>query len=204
MNAAEDHQQHIIQLMRDLLKEHYTDLHVKRVLIEESLEQETTSISCEVTDRASSEAFVIAGKGVGVIDALFHGMVERFATEYPSLKTIQISSFTVQARIDTKHEYSGSDSVGEATLGITNSEGRAFYFHHASRSVIASAIVATLLGMEYFINSERAFVSIYHAMKDAKERNRSDLVQRYTNMLASLVKNTSYSEVISKLRAELG
>jgi hypothetical protein len=44
---------------------------------------------------------------------------------------------------------------------------------------------------------------MYHALKDARERNRSDLVQRYTNTMAMLVENTSYSEVIDKIRSEI-
>jgi len=193
----------IIELMRELLADSYTHLHVNRVLIEEDLEKQDTSVSCEVTDEASQEMFVIAGKGAGAIDAFFQAMVERFATEYPSLRTIRFSAFSVQARLDTRKEFSGADSEGEVTLEIENSEGKVFRFTHASRSVIGSGIITTLLGMEYFINSERAFVSIYHAMKDAKERNRPDLVQRYTNTLAKLVQNTSYSEVISRLRKEM-
>ena len=69
---------------------------------------------------------------------------------------------------------------------------------------MTSTIVATLAGLEYFINSERAFVAMCHALKDAKERNRSDLVQRYTNTMAELVRNTSYSEVISRFREDIG
>jgi hypothetical protein len=193
----------VIDLMRELLGESYTHLRVNRVLIEEDLEQQATSVSCEVTDEASGEMFVIAGRGAGAIDAFFQGMVERFATEYPSLKTIRFSSFNVQARLDTRKEFSGADSEGEVTLEIENSEGKIFRFTHSSRSIIASGIITTLLGMEYFVNSERAFVSIYHAMKDAKERNRPDLVQRYTDTMARLVQNTSYSEVIGKLRKEM-
>ncbi len=199
-----EQQREIINLMRDLLGEQYTHLHVNRVLIEEDFEQKSTSVSCEVNDESTTEKFVIAGKGVGVIDAFFKGMVERFAASYPSLKTIKFYNFLVQARLDTKQGYSGTDSEGEVTVEIANSEGKIFRFVHASRSVIAAGIITTLLGMEYFINSEKAFVNIYHAMKDAQNRNRSDLIQRYTNTLAILVQNTSYSEVISKLREELG
>lgn len=196
-------QKELIALMRELLNENYTHLRVNRVLIEESLEEESASVSCEVTDEASGEKFVIAGKGSGAIDAFFQAMVERFATEYPSLNTIRFSAFSVQARMDTRRKSSGADSEGEVMLQIENSEGKAFRFVHSSRSIIGSGIITTLLGMEYFINSERAFVTIYHAMKDAKERNRHDLIQRYTNQMAILVQNTSYSEVISKLREEL-
>lgn len=193
----------VIDLMRGLLGDNYTHLHVSRVMIEEELEKGSTSVTCEVTVEATGESFVIAGTGQGAIDAFFHAMVERFATEYPSLRTIQFSEFTVQARLDTKRGYAGTDSEGEVTLGLTNSEGQVFRFTHSSRSVIGAGLITTLLGMEYFINSERAVVTMYHAIKDAKARSRADLVQRYTNDMAKLVQNTSYSEVIAKLRKEL-
>ena len=199
-----ERQAEITKLIRELLTDGYTHLHVNRVVIEEDLERKSTSISCEVTDETSSETFVIAGKGVGIINAFFQGVADRFAAEYPSLKTIRFSSFAVQAHLDTKQDFAGTDSEGEVTLQIVNSDGKLFRFTHASRSVIAAAIITTLLGLEYFINSEKAFVSTYHALKDAKVRNRSDLVQRYTNTLATLVENTSYSEVISKIRNEIG
>jgi hypothetical protein len=199
-----EHQVEVTKLMRELLGDNYTHLHVNRVLIEEDLEKKTTAINCEVTDETTSESFVIAGKGVGLINAFFQGMVDRFASEYPSLKTVRFSSFSVQAHLDTKQDFAGTDSEGEVTLQLLNSEGKLFRFTHSSRSVIGAAIITTLLGLEYFINSERAFVSMYHALKDARERNRSDLMQRYTDTLALLVKNTSYSEVISKIRTEIG
>lgn len=192
------------RLMRELLGEGYTHLRVKRVQIEEDLDRRQTGIHCEVTEELSGNTLVLSGQGVGLINAFFQGMVDRFATEYPSLKTIRFSSFSVQAHLDTKKEYAGTDSEGEVTLQIANSEGQLFRFTHISRSVISSAIIVTLLGLEYFINSERAFVTAYHALKDAKQRNRADLVQRYTDIMATLVQNTSYSEVISKIRSEMG
>ncbi len=198
-----DRQDEAIKLMREVLGDQHMHLHVNRVSIDEDLERRQTAINCEVTDESSGDTFVITGKGVGIIDAFFQGIVARFAAEYPSLKTISFSSFTVQAHLDTKQGLSGTDSEGEVTLQIANSDGKLFRFRHVSRSVTTAAIIVTLLGLEYFINSERAFVACHHALKDAKERNRSDLVQRYTNAMAALVQNTSYSEVISKIKSEL-
>jgi len=192
-----------IALMRDVLGEEYTHLVVETVVIEENLAEGTTAITCNATDESSGEQNVVAGKGVGVIDALFQGVVSRFAAEYPSLKTIRFHAFSVDAELETKQEFSGADSEARVQLDIANSEEKIFTFSHASRSVTASAIITTLAAAEYFINSERAFVATYHALKDAKERNRSDLVQRYTNTLATLVQNTSYSEVISNIREEI-
>ncbi len=204
MTITSERQVETTKLVRELLGESYTHLRVKRVMIEEDLERKTSSVSCEGTDESNGSTFIIAGQGVGLINAFFQGMVDRFATEYPSLKTITFSSFSVQAHLDTKQELSGTDSEGEVTLQVANSEGKLFRFTHVSRSVISSAVIVTLLGVEYFINSERAFVSAYHALKDAKERNRADLVQRFTNVMATLVQNTSYSEVTSKIRSEIG
>jgi len=199
-----DRQNEQKQLITELLGDSYTHLRVKKVQIEEDLDKKATTISCEVMEQAGSEPFMITGKGVGLIDAFFQAMVDRFATEYASLRTIRFSSFSVQAHLDTKRDFAGTDSEGEVTLQIANSEGKLFRFTHASRSVIAAAIITTLLGLEYFINSERAFVSGYHALKDARARNRADLIQRYTNTMANLGQNPSYSEVINKIRSELG
>lgn len=193
----------IIRLMRDVLEGEYTQLEAKRVTIEENLVEQTTTINCVVTEGKDRKESVIDGKGVGVVDALFKGVVSRFASDYPSLKTIRFTAFTVNARMDTKQAFAGSDSSAEVTVEIANSEDKRHRFSHTSRSVLASSIVATLAALEYFINSEKAFIKTYRALKNAKERNRADLIQRFTNMLSTLVENTSYSEVIEKIRSEL-
>ena len=202
--AEETQPNEILALMREVLGSNYTDLQVQRVVVEEDLVHGSTSITCELTsDGESPETMVIAGKGVGLIDAFFAGVQSRFAEEYPSLKTIRFSSFTVEGQLDTKQEFAGTDSQAAVTVEIVSSEERVFRFSYTSRSFIAAAIVSTLEGLEYFINSERAFVTMYHARQDAEERRRPDLVQRYTSTMAKLVQNTSYSEVIDKLRTEL-
>lgn len=190
-----------IKLMREVLGESYTHLRVHRAVIEEALE-EATSVTCEVTDETTGENSIIAGKGVGVIDAFFKGFVDRFATEYPSLKTVRITSFQVNANMETKSDYAGTDSAGEVSVGIMNSAGKFFRFSHSSRSVIASSIITMLLGLEYFINSERAYITLHEAFTDAHQRGRDDLVQHYTRQMAVLVRNTSYSEVIERIRTE--
>lgn len=193
-------QAQVIELMRSILGEGYADLRVKRVVIEEEIKDETTSITCEVTDGKDGEPSVIAARGVGLVDAFFNGIVDRYAAEYPSLKTLQFASFHVGAQLETRSGFAGADSKGEVTVELKNSEGAIFRFHHASRSLISSSIITTLKGLEYFINSERAYVTLYEALRDAKERNRDDLVQHYTGQMAVLVRNTSYSEVLENLK----
>jgi len=199
---ADREQDEVMTLMREVLGEQYLQLEVESVLVEENVREQATSVSCEVISSAGRS--VIAGRGVGLIDALYAGVVARFAKEYPSLQTIRFDSFTIHGHLETKKGFAGTDAKAETTLQLANSEQRPFTFSASSRSVTASAILAILAAVAYFINSERAFTTLFHALKDAQARNRADLVQRYTNAMARLVQNTSYSEVLRKMRDELG
>ena len=144
----------------------------------------------------------IEGAGVGMIDAVYHGLVAHYAQNYPSLKTIQITHFEVTSRISSS-DRQGADAVGVVALTVSNSEGKAFEFEQSGRSVVAAAIAVTVEALEFFVNSERAFILIYRALVDAKARNRSDLIQGFTHTLAELVNTTSYTEVIESIKAEM-
>ena len=85
---------------------------------------------------------------------------------------------------------------------MRNQKGRDFEFRHSSRSIVGSGIEATLEAAEYFVNSERAFLTMHEALGDARKKNRSDLVEKYTNILAALVENSSYSELVEQRRRE--
>ncbi len=145
----------------------------------------------------------VEGTGVGVVDAIYNGLLARYAREYQSLKTIQIVGFHLTADMASKKRQDGVDAVGKVTLDVTNSEGRHFAFTDASRSVTTSSVRAVLSCVEYFVNAERAFLTLYNARRDAASRGREDLVARYTAELAEVVEATSYAEVIANLRKQL-
>jgi len=91
------------------------------------------------------------------------------------------------------------------TLRVANSEDREFVFSHASQSITRSSLSVVVEAVEFFINSERAFIAVYKAMQHARAQNRQDSVMRYTSQLTTLVEATSYSEVIAQIRkSELG
>ena len=83
-----------------------------------------------------------------------------------------------------------------------NSEGNLFEFERQGRSLVATAVLVVVEALEHFVNSERAFISVYKALQDARERGRSDLVQTYTAQLTELVRTTSYTQVIERIKAE--
>jgi hypothetical protein len=191
-----DEQDRIRKLVRDALGSEYLSLRCDRVHFEEDLVETEGRVRAELRNELTGERHSIEGRGVGLIDAFFQALVGHLAKDYSSLKTIEFSKFRVDGRIETKRQVQGADAEGEVTLMVVNSDHREFEFRHASRSITASALQAVLAAVEYFINSERAFIAVQKWLEDAKARNRDDLVQVYTAQLIELVKNTSYSDAI--------
>ncbi len=189
-------------LIHRVLGANYLQLSLTRLSIDEDAAAGQTTVKAIVAE--GEQTVEVDGKGVGVVDALYGAMLDRYAREYQSLKTIQLVGFQVDADIHTKKGNAGVDAVGRVTLDVTNSEGRHFTFHDASRSVTTSTARAVVACVQYFINAERAFLTLHNARRDALARGREDLVARYTREMAEVVEATSYADVIANIRKELG
>jgi hypothetical protein len=186
-------------LIRRILGSNFLELKLRRLVIEE---HDMTS-EVKVTVLEGDQSVELEGKGIGVVDALYEGLLGRYAREYQSLKTIQLTGFKVAADIETKKAQAGADAVGRVTIDVTNSEGKHFTFSDASRSVTISIARATIAMVQHFVNAERAFLTLHNARKDAAARGREDLVSRYTAEMSEVVESTSYAEVIANIRKEL-
>lgn len=187
-------------LIRRVLGSNFLQLGLSKLFIEED---PNSGASVKVVVNEGDQPVEVEGKGVGVVDALYSGLLGRYAREYQSLKTIELASFSVAADVGTKKAQAGVDAVGRVTLDVRNSEGRHFTFSHASRSVMHSTACAVLACVQYFVNAERAFLTLYNARRDALARGREDLVARYTAEMAEVVEATSYADVIANIRKEL-
>ncbi len=192
-----------LDLIKRVLGSEYLELSIRRLHVEEDLASEITKVVVETSDE-NGQAPRLDGEGCGLVDALYGALLRRYGPEYQSLQSIELTNFDVSARFETKTEHAGVDAVGEVSVDIRNSEGRIFTFSDASRSITSSTARAVLVAVEYFMNAERAFITLYRSLKDAQERGREDLVTRYTRELAEVVKSTSYAEVIENIRRELG
>jgi hypothetical protein len=188
--------------MQEILKDEFLRLEVVSYDLHENFETGASRIACQVKDTHSGDVRTIEGRGEGVLDAFFHGVKEHLASSYSSLKTLRFASFEIRGDLETGRRQSGSDAEAVAVLVVRNAQGRDFEFKFVSRSILKSGIEATLEAAEYFVNSERAFVTVHNALGDARKKNRSDLVEKYTNMLAQLVENSSYSELIEQRKRE--
>jgi len=191
-----------LDLIRRVLGNDYLNLEVKHIILEEASATGHSRVKIETQQNGTT--LLVEGEGVGLVDALVAGLFRRYEIEYQSLKSIELASFHVHARLDTKKRRAGADSVGEVTLEVRNSEGKVFVFSDSSRSIATSSARAVIAAVEYFVNAERAFITLYKSRQHARERNRDDLVTRYTEELAEVVKSTSYAEVIENIKKELG
>ncbi len=191
-----------LELIWRALGDDYIELAIHKLELTEDIDEEHSQLVLTVRDR-DRELAIIEGAGCGLIDALWTGLVARFSVEYESLKTIALASFEVAARLDTKTQTDGTDAVCEVVLNVKNSDGVSFTFSDESRSIAASSARSVLAAIEYFINAERAFVVLSSSLQDARERNRSDLITRFTRELAEVVKSTSYASVIERIKSEL-
>ena len=187
------------ELIRRVLGANYFELKLVRHAVEDG----DHVTSAKVTVLEGEQNIDVEGKGVGVVDAIYNGLLDRYAREYQSLKTIQLIGFNVGADLGTKKAQAGVDAVGRVTIEVANSEGRRFTFSDTSRSVTISITRAVLAVVCYFVNAERAFVTLHNARRDALSRGREDLVSRYTAEMAEVVESTSYAEVIASIKKEL-
>ncbi|MBU0551210.1 hypothetical protein KKF91_16820 [Myxococcota bacterium] len=189
-------------LIQEILKDDYTALKVTALEIKESPEEGTCWLAVELAGaNGGAPRARIEAEGVGFVDALYRGLLAHYAERYQSLKTIRFTRLRVKGDIVDSGPLR-ADAEAMVELVVENHDGRAFTFEARGRSTAAATSSAVVSALEYFINSERAFISIYHALQDAKARHRSDLIQRYTQQLSDLVVTTSYTEVIQRIREE--
>jgi len=192
--------QAIEKLVAEILDGTELKLKADSYQFDEDLETGVAKIICNVHHERTGEKKTIEGRGVGIVDAFFHGLVDLYSPEFPSLTTIRFAEFTAKAALETGKDTALSDSNCEIALRVANSEGREYAFADASPSITRSSIKVVLSAAEFFINSERAFVAVYTALQHAREANRPDSVARYTAQLTTLVEATSYSDVIEQIK----
>ena len=195
-NRTDAQIQDAIHLMQDALQESFLTLAVERIQLEESFLEDRCRVTFEVVESPSDARYAIEADGVGIVDAFFAGLKRRYAQEHPSLQSLKFSRFEVRGATADQHD---SSARAEAEVGIRNSYGTEFLFRADTPSVNRSSLEAVLGAVEFFVNSERAYVTLYRALEHAKKSGRSDLVARYTDLLGRMVQNTSYSDVISRL-----
>jgi len=163
------------------------------------VEELSSRIVAKVRRSDQEQPFLIEGAGVGTVHAFFLATRDRFAEEYPSIKAIRFSTFSAKS-IPGSDRDDPMDAEVEVALGVCNSYQDDFSFVRRSRSLLRASLDAVLEASEYFVNSELAYIRLYHGLEHHRKAGRSDQIDRYTSLLSAVVRNTSYEEVSARLK----
>ena len=192
--------QKVDKIAREVLRDSYMTLSVKNLELAEDFAALKSKLRASLEIKASGSARQISleGEGVGLIDAAFDGMMKAFAPEHISLTAITIDDFSIGIKF---RGTSGrkSDAYAIALLRMKNSENHEYAFTYRTPSTSQSSVGVVTEAFAFFVNSERSFVQLHMALEDAKKRNRSDLVERFSQQMAILVSATSYKQVVEKM-----
>lgn len=178
---------HTQRLIRKVLgAEDVLDLTVVRTRVEETLVDDSAGTHCAVelaVVPSEGDAYEVRGEGVGLVDAVYEALMNRYAAQHPSLRTLSFDAFDVRAACQ-EHGCGGSVEV---TLSVRNETGRLFDFEAVGRSTLGAAVAAMSGLVAYFVNAERAFLRLHDALTDAQQRHRPDLVEQFRNQIVDLV-----------------
>ncbi len=174
-------------------------LQIDALSMEENFKTGEMVLRCDVHDLRNGEKVAVNGRGVGLVDAFVKGMLESFGSTYLSLRDINFTDFTVRGKHEPNKEGRGSEAVAEATVRAANGPGQGVLFNSTSPSITRASLTTVLRGIEFFMNSERAFVSLHKARQRARQDKRPDSEQRYTQQLSILVQLNDYTEVLAQL-----
>jgi hypothetical protein len=182
-----------LKLIKDVLGRDYISIEVASLSIDDDCYGGCTA-DVQVCLSGSTTAITLSeGGGIGMVDAIFDSFKRYFVKEYISLEGVSMRDFQVK-------ESGKKDSQGKPHCHIsfraTTTQGYGEEFSASSHSLAAGSARVVASAMEFFVNSEKAFVALHRALSDARERGRSDLVTRYTRELAEVVKSTSYEAVV--------
>lgn len=197
-------QQDALNRMREILQDTFVSLDIAGYEVHEDFGTGLCQMTARVVERPQGTTFTVEAEGVGMIDAYFAALRQRYAPEHPSLTSLRFTRVGIQGLMHESRQGTGTDARAQAEIGITNSYGTEFLFGAVTPSISRSSLEAVASAVEFFVNSERAYITAYRALEHARRAGRPELVARYTDWLAHIVRNTSYSTVIERLQGTKG
>jgi hypothetical protein len=192
----------VLMLAKEILGDSYRVIQVINLKLFENFELTQAKIEANIVEISDNKAkkLKIYGEGVGLVDACFDGMLKAYEKDYCSLISISIVDFSVSAHLDSSNTRQ-SDAHVSALLRIKNADAHEYAFECTTSSISHSSVGAVQEAIAFFINAESAYIRLYRALADAKERGRHDLIERYCSQMSTIVKATSYEALVSRLKS---
>ncbi len=188
--------QSVKEVFDKILKDEKVVLAPLSISAAESLENDFTITDFSFIERIAKEErniVVSNARGKGFVDGMFLGLHNHYCEEYPSLEEIRLSHFVVNPLIASESER-GTESKLSVLFRVEVRRHGAAEFLHKSRSVLYSCFACALEAFQFYINCERAFNKAQVIIQDAKERNRSDIVQKCLLDLSKITEANTYAQ----------
>ncbi|MCK6508982.1 hypothetical protein L6R29_03305 [Myxococcota bacterium] len=188
-----------LDIMKDVLQENYLHVRLENFRVEERGPQENSQILSQIRRSDRNDLITLEGEGSGALHGFFVALRDHLSEEFPSVRAIHFTSIRAES-VPNSNRNHPTDAEAEVFLTIRNSYGDELEFRNRSRSLMRATLDCIVDAVEYFVNSEKAYVQIYRALNHYREQGRSDLVDKYTSLLSVVVRSTSYTEVIEQLK----
>jgi len=192
----EAHQQHIENIIKEVLGAEYINLFITNFVLSENDEQQISNIFCDIKFSNEWKDEQIEGHGTGAVNALVNGMMKTFSQKFFSLEQVELDDFAVRVKFASNRR--STDAPVEIKLILRNKRNQRIYFHATSRSMVIAAVSVIRKAFEYLINAERAILQLREDIAYATLRNRQDLASKYTKQMTELVRILSYESAIKK------
>lgn len=201
--ASDSQAQQVNDLAKEILGDAWVVVQVISLKFSESFETSFAKLEVKLVEVSESKPKkrTIQGEGVGLIDAYFDAMIKCYSQDFCSLDTIAIVDFSLNSHLEHGSPRK-SDAKVTAVLRVKNSQDHEYSFQCTSSSISHSSLVVVQEAIAFFINAELAYTRLHHALTDASERGRSDLISRYQNQMGTIVNATSYEKLVARLKEE--
>lgn len=181
-----------LEVLTEILGNDYLKIYPNKLSVSEDPKEEKSKVSFSYSIGHKDKCYSFLSEGSGVVDALFSGYVKNLSKEYKSLETIELLGFSIKIRDNTGVSSLGTDAQATVEVGVKNGYGQKVYFECVSRSILSGCSRVSSDIIEFFINSERAFIKLFKSVEDAQDRNRQDLIEKYKTQLSEVVRFTNY------------
>lgn len=194
-------------LIKRLLSGKYLTLSLGPLAITEHIATGETEVSSQLSIsniEGLLGVYDINGTGMGFVDALFNGVCGEIVEDCKTFNNLSIEQFYVQVdsrELAEPHHRGVRGSAANVDIclilnnGYSTTSSAHVPFRSRSRSIISAGAQVVIHAVEFFVNSEKAVIELKHLVKNAEQRSRPDLVEKYIDMLSQLTANTSYEGI---------
>jgi len=193
LRPEETRRHHVEKIISDISDKNLIDFSFKGISIKEY--SGVTEVACSYEERRGvhkKKEKKIRNTSEGAVNSLFGALMSEYVEEFPLLRNLTFSGFSVKADVGTRKTPSGADAKALVILETCSSNGSAMTFRAYGRSINASMARVVFEAYQFYINCGMTFEAIRWRISEARDRNREDIASSYISRLVQIVNIIPY------------